>query len=82
MIHLIFDVIHKNSIVDFKYLNLHQQLQADGLALLEDGFIPPKLPIDVLLIQRKFAGIFLLATRLEARVNLGKILRAQGELLL
>ena len=82
MIHLIFDVIHKNSVIDFKYLDLHQQLQADGLALLEDGFIPPKLPIDVLLIQRKFAGIFLLATRLEASINLSKILRAQGELLL
>ena len=82
MIHLIFDVIHNSSIIDFKSLDLQKQLQADGLALLDDGFIPPKLPIDILLIQRKFVGIFLLATRLEVRINLSKILRAQMELLL
>tara|TARA_B100000780_G_scaffold147865_1_gene103337 strand:- start:1028 stop:2362 length:1335 start_codon:yes stop_codon:yes gene_type:complete len=81
MIRLVFDLVLKNDITDFKSMDLPQQLQADGLELLKDGFIPPILPIDVLLVQRKFAGIFLLATRLGASINIGKILRVQGELL-
>ena len=35
-----------------------KQLQTDGLAQIVDGFVPQPLPIDVLLLHRKFAGIF------------------------
>jgi hypothetical protein len=40
------------------------------LALAEDGFIPPPLPIDVLLLQRKFGGMFLMASQLGAELDL------------
>ena len=50
-------------------------LQAEGIALAEDGFVPPPLPIEVLLLQRKFGGVFLLASRLGARVDVVGLLR-------
>jgi hypothetical protein len=45
------------------------------MALAADGFIPPPLPIDVLFLQRKFGGVFLLAAKLGARLPLEEILR-------
>jgi predicted unusual protein kinase regulating ubiquinone biosynthesis (AarF/ABC1/UbiB family) len=72
MVCSVFEAILKGGTMDFKSLELAEQLQAEGLALLEDGFLPPVLPIDVLLIQRKFAGIFLLATGLLPRLILEK----------
>ena len=74
MVCSVFEAILKDGTINFKNLELAEQLQAEGLALLEDGFLPPVLPIDVLLIQRKFAGMFLLATRLAAQVDIRKIL--------
>ena len=70
-----FSAIKDGSPVNFSHDDLPHQLQAEGLALLEDGFIPPILRIDVLLIQRKFAGIFLLATRLKASLDLAEMLQ-------
>lgn len=55
---------------DFADPTLSRHMQAEGLALAQDGFIPPPVPMDVLLLQRKFAGLSLLATRLGARVAL------------
>jgi predicted unusual protein kinase regulating ubiquinone biosynthesis (AarF/ABC1/UbiB family) len=75
MIRRAFDTIRDGTPVNFCYDDLPYQLQAEGLALLEDGFIPPVLQVDVLLIQRKFAGIFLLATRLKASLNLAAMLQ-------
>ncbi|AGI69270.1 ABC1 family protein [Octadecabacter antarcticus 307] len=74
MIRRAFGSIRNGALLDFNQNDLPQQLQADGLALLEDGFVPPVLPMDVLLIQRKFAGIFLLAARLGARIDLAAML--------
>ena len=45
-------------------------MQDMGMKLANDGFIPPPLGIDVLLLQRKFGGMFLLANRLGAQVDL------------
>jgi hypothetical protein len=36
------------------------------------------LPIDVLLLQRKFGGVFLLAARLRARVDVMALLDRHG----
>jgi hypothetical protein len=44
------------------------------MSLAKDGFVPPPLPIDVLLLQRKFGGVFLLAVKLSARVNIMALL--------
>jgi predicted unusual protein kinase regulating ubiquinone biosynthesis (AarF/ABC1/UbiB family) len=74
MIRRAFGVIKDGMAIDFSQDDLPQQLQRDGFALFEDGFVPPVLPMDVLLIQRKFAGIFLLAARLRARIDLAGML--------
>jgi predicted unusual protein kinase regulating ubiquinone biosynthesis (AarF/ABC1/UbiB family) len=75
MIRLVFAVINDVSYIDFTNHKLPKQLQADGLALIEDGFTPPPLPIDILLLQRKFAGIFLLSSRLAATVDVAQIMQ-------
>jgi hypothetical protein len=75
MIRRAFGAIKGGIEIDFSQDDLPQQLQRDGLALFEDGFVPPVLPMDVLLIQRKFAGIFLLAARLRARIDLADMLQ-------
>ena len=57
-------------VYDFGDPALSRLMQREGIALAEDGYVPPPVPIDVLFIQRKFAGVFLIATRLRARVAL------------
>lgn len=76
MIGMMFDAIEATALVDFSDTTLSQQLQDAGMALAEDGFVPPPLPIDVLLLQRKFGGVFLLANRLRAKVDVISLLRA------
>ncbi|MCE8005854.1 AarF/ABC1/UbiB kinase family protein [Aestuariivita sp.] len=59
---------------DFADPSLSRRMQAQGMALAEDGYVPPPLPIDVLLVQRKLGGVFLLAARLGAQVDVADIL--------
>lgn len=74
MIGLVFDALHAGSVVDFTNTDLSRQMQAEGMVLAEDGFVAPLLPIDVLLLQRKFGGMFLLAARLGAKVDVVALL--------
>jgi predicted unusual protein kinase regulating ubiquinone biosynthesis (AarF/ABC1/UbiB family) len=76
MIELAFAAIREDEVFDFAETDLLRRFQAEGLALAEDGFVPPPLPMDVLYLQRKFAGIFLLASRLGARVPLRALVEA------
>lgn len=69
LIQLVFQTLQAEPLVDFTKTELSRRMQAEGLALAEDGFVPPPLPIDVLLLQRKFGGVFLLAARLRASVD-------------
>ena len=75
MIRLVMTALEDAPLVDFGKVELSQRLQAEGIALAEDGFVPPPLPIEVLLLQRKFGGVFLLASRLGARVDVVGLLR-------
>ncbi|WP_298430327.1 AarF/ABC1/UbiB kinase family protein [uncultured Jannaschia sp.] len=59
---------------DFGDRAIMQRLRAEGLALGESGFVPPPLPIDALFLQRKLAGLFLIAAKLRARVPVAKLL--------
>ncbi|MFK7882524.1 ABC1 kinase family protein [Roseobacter sp.] len=68
MIRMVFAALRENVLFNFQQPELSRQMQAAGQALAEDGFVPPPVPIDVLLLQRKFGGMFLLANRLLARV--------------
>ncbi|MGD9294601.1 MAG: AarF/ABC1/UbiB kinase family protein [Roseobacter sp.] len=74
MICLAFDALQESEIVDFsKMSELSRRMQEHGMALAESGFVPPPVPMDVLLLQRKLGGVFLLAARLGARVDIGDL---------
>ncbi|WP_420861223.1 ABC1 kinase family protein [Algirhabdus cladophorae] len=70
MMQLVFLAIKNHRPYDFVTNDLSAQMQQRGMALAESGFVPPPLPLDILLLQRKFGGIFLLAKRLGAQVDL------------
>ena len=74
MIQVVMDMLVQNRPFDFTDTALSRQMQEHGMALADDGFVPPPLPIDVLLLQRKFGGMFLLANRLGARVDVAGLL--------
>lgn len=74
MMRLVFAALQKKLLFDFADTTLSRQMRTEGIALAEDGFVPPPLPIDVLLLQRKFGGMFLLAARLQAKVNVVALL--------
>jgi hypothetical protein len=69
MIALVFSALKDDRPFEFSGNALSQQMQIKGQTLAEDGFVPPPLPIDILLLQRKFGGMFLLAKNLRARVD-------------
>ena len=74
MMCMAFAALRQDVPFDFTDKTLPRAMQSAGIALAEDGFIPPPLPIDVLLLQRKFGGIFLLASQLGAQVDLADYL--------
>lgn len=74
MVKLIFDALQDTHSVDFADTKLARHIQAEVMALAKDGFVPPPLPIDVLLLQRKFSGMFLLISKLAARVDVISLL--------
>jgi len=74
MVKLVFDTLQNNRYLDFADTKLATHFQDAAMALAKDGFLPPPLPIDVLLVQRKFGGMFLLAAKLAARVDVVSLL--------
>ena len=74
MIKLVFDTLQSNRDLDFANTSLTTHIQEQAMSLAKDGFVPPPLPIDVLLLQRKYVGVFLLAAKLSARVNIMALL--------
>lgn len=69
MMAMVFESMKATGSFDFARSDLSRRMQREGMELAESGFVPPPVPIDVLFIQRKFGGVFLLATRLKARVD-------------
>jgi len=70
MIQIVFDALNSTDIYDFADQTLTRQMNAEGAKLAESGFVPPPVPIDVLFVQRKLAGVFLIAANLRARLPL------------
>ena len=75
MIEFVFKNMGETRPFDFAADDLSTRMQAMGMALAESGFIPPPLPIVILLVQRKLGGMFLLAKRLGARVDAAALLK-------
>ncbi|MEM9148354.1 MAG: AarF/ABC1/UbiB kinase family protein [Pseudomonadota bacterium] len=70
MIETVFDAVRTQPLFDFGDQSLSRRMNAAGSALADDGFVPPPVPMDVLYLQRKFGGTFLLAGRLHAKLPL------------
>ena len=77
MMGTVFEAVRTMDIYDFADPTLTRHLNAEGIKLAKSGFVPPTVPTDVLFIQRKLAGVFLIAANLKARVNLKEILLSQ-----
>ncbi|MEM7439509.1 MAG: AarF/ABC1/UbiB kinase family protein [Pseudomonadota bacterium] len=73
----VFAEICKRPDYDFADNSLTDRLSAAGEAMAKEGFIPPPVSMDVLFLQRKFAGMFLLAKRLGARVPMRALIEAR-----
>ncbi len=74
MLRFVFETITRDDVFDFAASDLFARLQQQGEAMAAERVVLPPPPMDVLYIQRKFAGMFLLATRLKARVALRDLL--------
>jgi len=65
--------LREDRVHDFGQTDLLGDLRRAGLDMAEDRSYVPLPPIDTLFLQRKVGGIYLLATRLKARVNLHEL---------
>ncbi len=74
MLRFVFETITRDDVFDFAASDLFAHLQQQGEAMAAERVVLQPPPMDVLYIQRKFAGMFLLATRLKARVALRDLL--------
>jgi predicted unusual protein kinase regulating ubiquinone biosynthesis (AarF/ABC1/UbiB family) len=77
MFELSIEPLRQEKPFDFGASDLAVRLRNAGMALAEhrEHFILP--PMDTLFLQRKFGGIYLLATRMRARVALRELLAPQ-----
>lgn len=74
MIALVFSEICHSDLMDFGETGLSRRMQSLGQYLADDGYVPEPIPLDLLFVQRKIAGVFLLAARLSARVRVRDLL--------
>ncbi len=68
MMRAVFEAVNADRMFDFSDRTLSDRLNAQGMALAEAGYTPPTVPMDVFYLQRKFGGMFLLGSRLDAVV--------------
>jgi len=76
MMNMAFDALRAEGPFDFAQTPLPRQMQEAGMVLADSGFAPPPVPMDVLYLQRKFAGVFLLAAKLKARIDIRTMMQA------
>ncbi|MQY52215.1 AarF/ABC1/UbiB kinase family protein [Rhodocyclus tenuis] len=58
---------------DFGNSDLFGRVYANGRDQYREQGFPGAPPADIMLLQRKFAGVFLLASRLRARIDIGRL---------
>lgn len=74
MAEMVFSALRKNSVFDFSDDTLVTRLRQQGMMLATEREFAHVPPIDVLFLQRKIGGMYLLASRLKARVNIAAIM--------
>lgn len=74
MIATIFLAIHEQRCFDFSDARVIRELNDAGTGLADEGYVPGTVPMDVLYIQRKLGGTFLIANRLRARLPISEML--------
>ena len=57
MMLIAFDALRAHEPYDFSDRRLMTRMQARGMALAGDGFVPPPLPVSFLFVQRKLGGV-------------------------
>ena len=77
MMGVAFAAVRERETFDFTDATLTRYMNAEGMSLAESGFVPPTVPMDVLFVQRKLAGVFLIATNLKAKLRLEHIIRGR-----
>lgn len=75
MIGIIFDALRVTEF-DFTDTSFSRKMQIEAEALARDGFVPPPVPSDMLFIQRKLAGMFLLGARLGVRLPVASLIES------
>jgi predicted unusual protein kinase regulating ubiquinone biosynthesis (AarF/ABC1/UbiB family) len=70
MLQLIFEALNAKGQISFGDHAIPKQLQVEAFELIKDQFTLPPLPIEVLLLQRKLGGIFLLCAHIGAFVDI------------
>lgn len=69
-----FAPLRAGGVFDFTDNRMAMAVRDEGLAIAADRDFWHIPPIDVLFLQRKFGGLFLLGSRLRARVDMGTLL--------
>ena len=65
--------LHSDGRYDFAASNLAQRIKAEGLRISREQQEWHTPPVDAIFIHRKLAGLYLLAAKLKARVNVGQL---------
>ncbi len=71
MLGIVFAPLMRDGIFDFGDKTIARQLNEAGMAMAEERDFVHVPPIETLFLQRKFGGLYLLCSRLRARVNIG-----------
>ena len=74
LFHQIMTLFQANTIFNFAGQTFPNQLRKEAMALGKGGDFWHIPPIKTLYFHRKFGGIYLLANRLEAKVNVHQLL--------
>lgn len=71
------DLFRREGVFDFGQVEAANAMRAEGLEIAADRANWHIPPVDALFLQRKIAGVYLLANRLKARVDVRALIQAQ-----
>ena len=74
MLEIVFEPLRDGGVFDFGDKSFVRRLNRAGMAMAEERDFIHVPPIETLFLQRKFGGLFLLASRLRARVDIAKLI--------